>query len=108
MAANWYISMITLIALILYSQVFSIKSKVFMMFPVLLAIMTGWLVALIGTVTGMISPDSAAYLKTDLIASASWFSFAPMMPFKWGFLILAVQLSGPELSECWPVIWHQW
>jgi len=85
MAANWWISMITLIALIVYSQVFSINSKVFMMFPVLLAIITGWLVALIGTVTGMISPDSAAYLKTDLIGSASWFSFAPMMPFKWGF-----------------------
>ena len=85
MAANWYISMITIIALIVYSQVFSIKSKVFMMFPVLLAIITGWLAALFGTVTGMISPDSAAYLKTDLIASASWFSFAPMMPFKWGF-----------------------
>ena len=61
MAANWYISMITIIALIVYSQVFSIKSKVFMMFPVLLAIITGWLAALFGTVTGMISPDSAAY-----------------------------------------------
>jgi len=85
MATNWLISLITLIALILYSQVFSLKSKVFMMFPVLLAILTGWIIALIGTVTGMISPDNAAYLKPDLIYSASWFSFEPMMPFKWGF-----------------------
>ena len=85
MATNWLISLITLIALILYSQVFSLKSKVFMMFPVLLAILTGWIIAFIGTVTGMISPDNAAYLKPDLIASASWFSFEPMMPFKWGF-----------------------
>jgi len=54
MAANWIISLITLIALILYSQVFSLKSKVFMMFPVLLAILTGWVAALIGTMTGMI------------------------------------------------------
>jgi xanthine/uracil permease len=67
MASNWIISLITLVALILYSQVFSQKSKVFMLFPVLLAIATGWLVSLIGTVTGMISPDSPAYLKTDLI-----------------------------------------
>ncbi len=37
MATNWVISLITLIALILYSQVFSHKSKVFMLFPVLLA-----------------------------------------------------------------------
>ena len=85
MATNWHISLITLIALVLYSQVFSIKSKVFMLFPVLLAILTGWVAALIGTVTGMISPDNAAYLKPDLIASASWFSLEPMIPFKWGF-----------------------
>lgn len=85
MASNWIVSLITLVALILYSQVFSQKSRVFMLFPVLLSIITGWLAAFIGTVTGMISPDSPAYLKTDLIASADWFSFMPMMPFKWGF-----------------------
>ena len=85
MASNWIVSLITLVALILYSQVFSQKSKAFMLFPVLLAIATGWLVSLIGTVTGMISPDSPAYLKTDLIAATPWFSLKPLMPFKWGF-----------------------
>ncbi|MBT8364160.1 MAG: xanthine permease, partial [Deltaproteobacteria bacterium] len=54
MASNWIISLITLVALILYSQVFSQKSRAFMLFPVLLAILTGWLAALIGTTTGMI------------------------------------------------------
>jgi solute carrier family 23 (nucleobase transporter), member 1 len=85
MASNWVISLITLFALIIYSQVLSRQARVFMLFPVLLAIVTGWLCALIGTVTGLISPDNAAYLKTDLIASASWFSLKPIMPFKWGF-----------------------
>lgn len=85
MASNWIISLITLTALIVYSQVLSYKSKTFMLFPVLLSIATGWLCALIGTVTGIISPDNAAYLKTDLIGSAAWFSFKPMIPFKWGF-----------------------
>jgi xanthine/uracil permease len=95
MASNWIISLITLVALILYSQVFSQKSKVFMLFPVLLAIATGWLVSLIGTVTGMISPDSPAYLKTDLIAATPWFSLKPLVPFKWGFCIRhAGRLSG--------------
>jgi solute carrier family 23 (nucleobase transporter), member 1 len=89
MATNWIISLITLVALILYSQVFSQKSKAFMLFPVLLAISTGWIAALIGTVTGMISPDNAAYLKTGLIGSAPWFSLMPMVPFKWGFPDLA-------------------
>ena len=87
MAGNWIVSIITLLALILYSQVFSHKSKVFMLFPVLLAIATGWIVSLLGTVTGMIPAGNAANLagKLDLIGNAAWFSFKPMMPFKWGF-----------------------
>jgi nucleobase transporter 1/2 len=85
MAANWIISLITLVALIVYSQVFSQKSRAFMLFPVLLSIVTGWLASLIGTATGMISPDSPAYLKTDLIFAAPWLSLKPLMPFKWGF-----------------------
>ena len=86
MATNWIISLITLIALILYSQVFSHKSKVFMLFPVLLAIATGWLFSLLGTITGMIPDGNAANLagKMGLIGSAPWISFKPMLPFKWG------------------------
>jgi xanthine/uracil permease len=86
MATNWIISLITLVALILYSQVFSMKSKVFLLFPVLLAIATGWLAALIGTVTGLIPDGNAANLagKLGLVAAAKWFSFQPMVPFKWG------------------------
>ena len=85
MATNWVISLITLISLIIYSQVLSLKSRLFLLFPVLLAIATGWLFALGGTLTGLISPENAAFLKTDLVASAPWISFRPMMPFKWGF-----------------------
>jgi uracil-xanthine permease len=85
MASNWIISLITLVALILYSQVFSQNSKVFMLFPVLLAIATGWIASLIGTVSGMIPPDSPAYLKTELVGAAPWLSLKPLVPFKWGF-----------------------
>lgn len=84
MATNWTISLITIIALILYSQVFSRKSKMFLLFPVLLAIATGWICALIGTVAGWISPSSPAYLQTSLVFSSPWISFRPLMPFKWG------------------------
>ena len=85
MAGNWIIGLITLLALIIYSQVLSHSSRFFMLFPVLLAIATGWIAALIGTATGMISPESTAYLKTDLISAAPWFSITPLIPFKWGF-----------------------
>jgi uracil-xanthine permease len=85
MARNWIISLITLVALIVYSQVLSRKIRVFMLFPVLLAIATGWICALIATTAGWISPDNAAYLKTDVIVAAPWISFMPVVPFKWGF-----------------------
>ena len=62
MAGNWIVSIITLVALVLYSQVFSRKSKVFLLCPVLLAILTGWIVAIIGTATGWIPDGNAATL----------------------------------------------
>lgn len=87
MASNWIISLITLVALIVYSQVFSVKSRAFMLFPVLLAIITGWLASLIGTVIGLIPAENAANLsgKLGLVSAASWISFKPLIPFKWGF-----------------------
>ena len=85
MAGNWVISLITLLALIIYSQVLSRKARAFMLFPVLLSIATGWICALIATEAGWISPENAAYLKTDIIGAAPWFSLMPMVPFKWGF-----------------------
>lgn len=84
MAKNWYISGITIIAMILYSQVFSHKSKIFLLFPVLLAVMTGWLCSWIGTATGLIAVGDPAYLNTDLVASSPWVTVMPMVPFKWG------------------------
>lgn len=60
MAGNWAISLLTLAALILYFQVFSRKSKVFLLFPVLLAIATGWIAALIGTAAEWIAKGNPA------------------------------------------------
>lgn len=97
MAGNWTISIITLVAMILYSQVFSRKSKIFMLFPVLLAILTGWLLSLIGTLAGWIPEGNPANLTSgvELIRTAPWFSLRHMLPFKWGFPSLnAITLAG--------------
>ncbi|MFQ5962634.1 MAG: solute carrier family 23 protein, partial [Candidatus Methylomirabilales bacterium] len=42
---NWTLGLIVIIAIILYSQIFSRRSKLFLLFPILLAIITGWVVA---------------------------------------------------------------
>lgn len=80
---NWWISGITLVALILYSQVFGRKVRIFTLFPVLLAILTGWLAAYIGTVTGWIPAGDKAIVDLTTVASAAWFT--PPYPFQWGF-----------------------
>src|SRR4030042_1861147 len=87
MAGNWVISLITLVALVLYSQVFSRKSRVFLLFPVILAIATGWIASLLGTLFGWIAADNPAKLagQLGLIASSPLFSIRPIIPFKWGF-----------------------
>ena len=97
MAGNWGVSLITLAALILYSQVFSRKAKVFLLFPVLLAIITGWLAAIIGTYAGWIPEGNPANVtgNVGLIAAAKMFSLRPALPFKWGFPALnEITLAG--------------
>jgi len=88
MASNWGVSIITILALILFSQVFSRYSRVFLLFPVLLAIVVGWISALIGSAAGWIPSDSTSYMLGDKLAAikaAPWFTVRHMIPFKFGF-----------------------
>ncbi|MDC7124650.1 MAG: solute carrier family 23 protein [Spirochaetales bacterium] len=87
MAGNWVISIITFVAIVLFSQVFARKSKIFALFPILLAVILGWVCSLIGTLAGWIPEGNPANLKNglDLIGSAPYFWIKPAIPFKWGF-----------------------
>jgi nucleobase transporter 1/2 len=88
MASNWGISIITIAALILFSQVFSRFTRVFLLFPVLLAIIVGWIAALLGSAAGWIPDGNAAFMlgeKLNSIKAAPWFSYRHMIPFKFGF-----------------------
>lgn len=87
MAGNWVISLITLVAIVIFSQILSRKSKVFALFPILLAVILGWVCSWIGTAAGWIPEGNPANLKNgiELIRSAPAFWFRPAIPFKWGF-----------------------
>jgi len=80
---NWVVSGATLVALILYSQFLGRKVRVFTLFPVLLAILTGWALAWLLTFTGAIGPENPAVIRLDTVINAKWFS--PPYPFQWGF-----------------------
>jgi nucleobase transporter 1/2 len=97
MAGNWVISLITFVAIVLFSQVFSRKSKVFALFPILLAVILGWICAWIGTATGWIPEGNPANLKggIELIGAAPVFWIKPIIPFKWGFpTFTAITVAG--------------
>jgi nucleobase transporter 1/2 len=82
---SWFVAGLTIIALIVYSQFLGKKSRVFLLFPVLLAIITGWVLASIISVLGIIEPGHPAYVDWAKVAAAPWFSIKPIIPFKWGF-----------------------
>jgi nucleobase transporter 1/2 len=82
---SWFVAGLTIIALIVYSQFLGKKSRVFLLFPVLLAIITGWVLASIISVLGIIEPGHPAYVDWAKVAAAPWFSIMPIVPFKWGF-----------------------
>ena len=82
---SWFVAGLTIISLIIYSQFLGKKSRVFLLFPVLLAIITGWVLASIISVMGIIEPGHPAYVDWAKVAAAPWFSIKPIIPFKWGF-----------------------
>lgn len=81
---SWLVAGLTIIALILYSQFFGKKSRIFLLFPVLLAIVTGWVIAIIISAVGIIGAGHPAYVDWSKVAAAPWFSIMPIVPFKWG------------------------
>jgi nucleobase transporter 1/2 len=87
MATNWVISLITLVSVVVFSQILSRKVKYFLLFPIITAIAVGWLAALIGTLAGWIPATNAANLTNglQLIKNSPWFWIKPLIPFKWGF-----------------------
>ncbi len=80
---NWWVSGLTIIALIVYSQFLGRRIRLFTLFPVLLAILTGWAFAWILTFSGAIDAKDPAFINLATVTNASWFS--PPIPFRWGF-----------------------
>ncbi|MFQ6087825.1 MAG: uracil-xanthine permease family protein [Candidatus Methanofastidiosia archaeon] len=81
---HWLTAGVALLALIIYSQILSRKYRLFLLFPVLLAIITGWGFAAIMTAIGVFGPEHPAYISVEPIRTAPWF----VIPFsnltRWG------------------------
>lgn len=79
---DWRIGIVTLLAMVVYSQFLRSKNKAFLMFPVILAILTGYAFAWGLTATGIVTQGDAGYVSTQLLKDSPWIAIPK--PFMWG------------------------
>jgi len=81
----WPISGAVIICIVLFSQVFSKKSRFFRLFPILSAILIGYFAAAFFTLIGVFEPGHPAYIDMSVVYSSSWFKPLNTIFFPWGF-----------------------
>ncbi len=79
---HWGIGGLTILLVILFSQVLRKKHRVFELFPILLGMGGAWLVAIVLTETGVFEPGHPAFTSWDKVGQADWFRVP--LPFQWG------------------------
>lgn len=79
---HWGIGGLTILLIIVFSQVLRRKHRVFELFPVLLGIIGAWGVAAILTATGVFEPGHPAYTSLDKLDAAPWVRVP--YPLQWG------------------------
>lgn len=79
---HWGIGGLTILLIIVFSQVLRRKHRVFELFPVLLGIIGAWAVAALLTATGVFEPGHPAYTSLDKLDAAPWVRVP--YPLQWG------------------------
>ncbi|MDF1813560.1 MAG: solute carrier family 23 protein [Verrucomicrobiales bacterium] len=79
---HWGIGGLTIILLIVFSQILSRTSQLFRLFPILLGLIGAWLVAIIGTKAGLFPQGHASHVSFDAVREAPWVRVP--YPFQWG------------------------
>ncbi|MFT7581303.1 MAG: xanthine/uracil permease, partial [Myxococcota bacterium] len=79
---DWILGGGTILFVILFSQVLRKKSRIFELFPILLAIVCAWLLAIILTGTGVYEPGDPGYVTWATLHASEWVRIPT--PFQWG------------------------
>jgi xanthine/uracil permease len=85
---HWGIGGLTILLIILFSQLLRKKHRVFELFPILLGMGGAWLVAAVLTATGVFPEGHPAFCSLDKVAAADWVRVP--MPFQWGMPVFSV------------------
>ena len=79
---HWPIGGLTILLIILFSQYLRNKNRVFELYPILLAIITAWIISAILTGIGIFPVGHPAHTNLENISAAPWVRIP--YPFQWG------------------------
>jgi uracil-xanthine permease len=80
---DWWIGGLTILLIVLFSQVLRKKHRAFELYPIMLAILVAWGVAAIGTAAGWFGEGHPSRVSLDNVRNAAWISIPT--PFQWGW-----------------------
>ena len=80
---HWPIGGLTIFLIILFNQYLRSKNRTFELYPILLAIVTAWVVSGIFTVLGIFPEGHPSHTSLENLSNAPWFRIP--YPFQWGF-----------------------
>ncbi len=80
---HWPIGGLTIILIIVFSQYLRRKHRTFELYPILLAIVTAWIVAALFTALDVFTAGHPAHTSLENLKNAPWFRIP--YPFQWGF-----------------------
>lgn len=83
-ARDWRLSGIVIAAAFLFALVLSLRSRFVALFPILLAIVVGYVAALGMGAIGMIPPGAPGRVDFSTVAAAPWFRDPAGLVFPWG------------------------
>jgi solute carrier family 23 (nucleobase transporter), member 1 len=81
---NWILSGIVMILIFYFSLVLGPRKTLFALFPILLAVIIGYVIALVLSFAGIFQPGSAGYVSFDSVRSAPWVRSPGQIIFPWG------------------------
>ncbi len=79
---DWTIGGLTIVLIIVFSQLLRKKHRAFELFPILMGMGGAWLTAFVLTQAGVFGPGHASYVSFDKVAAAPWVRVP--YPFQWG------------------------
>jgi len=80
---DWSIGGLTILLIVLFSQVLRKTHRAFELFPILLAILVAWGVAALLTAVGVFVEGDPSYVSTATLAETDWINVPT--PFPWGW-----------------------